>query len=349
MAFVQLSSARRWGDRARTSSFVTVLVTGGAGYIGSHTVRLLRERGRDVVVLDSMEFGHRESVLGAPLVEGHIDDAELVQRVVAEHGIESVDPLRRLQGRGRVDGAAGPLLREQRRWHQRAARRARAWPGSTRSCSPRPARCTARPRSCPVDETHSLGPESPYGESKRMVEQMLAWYDTCHDLRSVSLRYFNAAGASADGRIGEDWTYTLNLVPLVMKAALGRIPSVSVFGTDYDTPDGTAIRDYVHVEDLADAHLRALEYLEAGENEHRRSTSAPARVRRSARSSTRPGDASGVDIPVQDTDRRAGDPVAIYGDNRRAADLLGWRPDRNLTTIVSSAWQWHSTHPDGYA
>jgi UDP-glucose 4-epimerase len=325
---------------------VTVLVTGGAGYIGSHTVRLLRDRGRDVVVLDSMEFGHRDSVLGAPLVEGRIDDGELVQRVVAEHGIESVIHFAAYK-------AAGESMEQPARYFANNVGGTNALLDALRQAEVDKvvfsSTCAVygTPTKLPVDETHSLGPESPYGESKRMVEQMLAWYDTCHDLRSVSLRYFNAAGASADGRIGEDWTYTLNLVPLVMKAALGRIPSVSVFGTDYDTPDGTAIRDYVHVEDLADAHLRALEYLEAGErttaiNLGTGTGSSVREVIDAAR------DASGVDIPVKDTDRRPGDPVAIFGDNRRAADLLGWRPDRNLTTIVSSAWQWHSTHPDGY-
>jgi UDP-glucose-4-epimerase GalE len=203
------------------------------------------------------------------------------------------------------------------------------------------------PTALPVDETHPLSPESPYGESKRMVEQMLAWYDACHGLRSVSLRYFNAAGASADAQIGEDWTVTLNLVPLVMKAALGRAPHVSVFGTDYPTPDGTAIRDYVHVDDLADAHVRALDHLESGgpTTAINLGTGKGSSVREVIDAARR---ASGIDIPVVDADRRAGDPVAIYGDNRRAAEVLEWRPERDLDDIVSSAWRWHSTHPDGY-
>jgi UDP-glucose 4-epimerase len=325
---------------------MTVLVTGGAGYIGSHTVRLLRERARDVVVLDSMEFGHRDAVLDAPLVVGAIDDAELVQRTVAEHGVESVIHFAAYK-------AAGESMEQPSRYFSNNVGGTNALLDALRlaevdkvvfssTCA-----VYGTPTKLPVDEEHPLGPESPYGESKRMVEQMLGWYDACHDLRSVSLRYFNAAGASADGLIGEDWTYTLNLVPLVMKAALGKIPEVSVFGTDYATPDGTAIRDYVHVEDLADAHLRALEYLEEGGKTTavNLGTGTGSSVREVIDAARQ---ASGVDIPVRDTDRRPGDPVAIYGDNRKAADVLGWRPDRTLTTIVSSAWQWHSTHPDGY-
>jgi UDP-glucose-4-epimerase GalE len=325
---------------------MTVLVTGGAGYIGSHTVRLLRERGRDVVVYDSMEYGHRDAVLGAPLVVGPIDDRELVAKTVAEHGIESVIHFAAYK-------AAGESMEQPGRYFANNVGATNVLldtlqgAGVDKFVFSSTCAVYGTPTRLPVDEDHPLGPESPYGESKRMVEQMLAWYDACHGLRSVSLRYFNAAGAAADGRIGEDWTYTLNLVPLVMKAALGRTDAIEVFGTDYPTPDGTCIRDYVHVEDLADAHIRALDYLESGEKSTviNLGTGKGSSVREVIDAAR---DASGVDIPSRDTDRRKGDPVAIYGDNRKAADLLGWRPDRNLTTIVASAWQWHSTHPDGY-
>jgi len=326
---------------------VTVLVTGGAGYIGSHTVRLLRERGRDVVVLDSMEYGHEPALLGAPLVVGRIDDAELVATTVAEHGVESVIHFAGYK-------AAGESMEQPGRYFANNVGAtnglldALATAGVDRVVFSSTCAVYGTPTALPVDETHPLGPESPYGESKRMAEQMLRWYDTCHGVRSVALRYFNAAGASADGLIGEDWTYTLNLVPLVMKAALGLVPAVSIFGTDYPTPDGTAIRDYIHVEDLADAHLRALEYLDDGGKSTAINigTGTGSSVREVIDATQR---ASGVQIPVVEAERRVGDPVAIYGDNRRAGELLGWRADRNLDTIVSSAWQWHSTHPDGYA
>jgi UDP-glucose-4-epimerase GalE len=193
-----------------------------------------------------------------------------------------------------------------------------------------------------------LAPESPYAESKLIVERMLGWYDRCRELRSVSLRYFNAAGATPDGDFGEDWRVTLNLVPLVMKAAVGRTPEVQVFGTDYDTPDGTAIRDYIHVIDLADAHVRAIDLLERGAPSTTlnlgtgRGSSVLEVIDAAAR-------ASGRAIPVQKVGRRAGDPVAVYADNRKAVDALAWKPRYDLDEIVAHAWRWHSTHPDGYA
>jgi UDP-glucose 4-epimerase len=325
---------------------MTVLVTGGAGYIGSHTVRLLRERGRDVVVLDSLELGHRAAVLDAPLVVGQVEDTALVEKIVEDFGVDAVIHFAAYKSAGEsvhepekyfrnnVGGSLG-LLEGLRR------------SGVRRFVFSSTCATYGTPETLPVPEAHALVPESPYGESKLMVERILHWYDTAHDLRSVSLRYFNAAGASRDARIGEDWTVTLNLIPLVMKAALGRVPLLQVFGTDYPTPDGTAIRDYIHVEDLADAHLKALEYLEHDGattiiNVGTGTGSSVQEVIDMARK------VSGVDIPVEYVGRRAGDPVAVYADNRKARDLLGWRPDHSLENVVASAWAWHSSHPDGY-
>lgn len=325
---------------------MTILVTGGAGYIGSHTVRLLREQGRDVVVLDSLELGHRAAVLDAPLVVGDIADRELVGRVVAEHGVDAVVHFAAYK-------AAGESMEKPERYFANnvagtnALLDALGRAGVRRIVFSSSCAVYGTPTQLPVGEDHPLGPESPYGESKRMVEQMLAWYDACHALRSVSLRYFNAAGASADGRIGEDWTVTLNLVPLVMKAALGLAPALTVFGTDYDTPDGTAIRDYVHVDDLADAHVRALDHLEAsGETTALNlGTGTGSSVKDVIESARR---ASGLAIPVTYGPRRSGDPVAVYGDNRRAGEVLGWKPRHGLDKVISTAWRWHSTNPDGY-
>ena len=325
---------------------MAVLVTGGAGYIGAHTARLLRERGRDVVIYDSLELGRREATLGAPLVVGDIADADLVRATIAEHGIDAIVHFAAYK-------AAGESMERPGRYFGNNVAKTNALLDAAQeagvgrfvfssSCS-----VYGTPTRLPVDESHPFDPESPYAESKRMVEDVLRWYDVAHDLRSVSLRYFNAAGASASGLIGEDWTVTLNLVPLVMKAALGRIPEVQVYGTDYPTRDGTAVRDYVHVDDLADAHVKALEHLEAGgaTTAVNLGTGVGSTVREvldTARQVT------GVDIPSVDAPRRAGDPTEVYGDNRRAQELLGWRADRNLETILASAWQWHSTHPDGY-
>ena len=242
---------------------MTVLVTGGAGYIGSHTVRALRADGADVVVLDSLEFGHRDAVLDAPLEVGDIADAELVRDVVGRHGVDSVVHFAGYK-------AAGESMEvPERYFDNNVARTARLLDvlqgcGVARVVFSSSCSVYGSPSTLPVDETHATGPESPYAESKLLVERMLRWFDECHGMRSVSLRYFNAAGASFDARIGEDSPKPLNLVPLAMLAALGKIPALSVFGTDYDTRDGTCIRDYIHVDDLADAHVRALRHLEQG-------------------------------------------------------------------------------------
>jgi UDP-glucose 4-epimerase len=327
---------------------MSVLVTGGAGYIGSHTVRLLRQLGEDVVVLDSMEFGHEEALLGdAPLVRGEISDRDLVTRIVVDHGVtdcvhfaayknagESMEQPERYFGNN-VTGS----------FHLIDALRLA---GVDRLVFSSTCAVYGTPKVVPVAESNELGPESPYGESKRMVEQMLRWYDECHRFRSVSLRYFNAAGAARDGAIGEDWTVTLNLVPLVMKALLGRVPSLKVFGTDYPTPDGTAIRDYIHVEDLADAHVKALEHLRRGQATT--SINLGTGTGSSVREVMSMAEAvSGRAVPHEDVARRAGDPVAVFADNAKAREVLDWRPDHDLRSIITSAWQWHSTHPDGFA
>ena len=204
------------------------------------------------------------------------------------------------------------------------------------------------PRTLPVDEDHPTGPESPYGESKRIVEQMLRWFDECHAMRSVSLRYFNAAGASSDALIGEDNPRPLNLVPLAMQAALGQLAVLQINGTDYPTPDGSTIRDYIHVDDLADAHVRALDYLADG------GASTVVNIGTGRGASTievidGTKRVSGVDFPTRPGPRRPGDPTEVYADNGRARDVLGWTPSYDLDAILETAWKWHSTHPHGYA
>lgn len=325
---------------------MTVLVTGGAGYIGSHTVRALRNRGDDVVVLDSLEYGHREAVLDAPLEVGDIADAALVQRVVGDYGVDAVVHFAAYK-------AAGESMEVPERYFEnnvgRTARLLAALHdlGVERIVFSSTCAVYGTPRTLPVDEQHPTGPESPYGESKRIVEQMLHWFDECHGMRSVALRYFNAAGASADARIGEDNPRPLNLVPLAMQAALGQIPVLTVNGIDYPTPDGSTIRDYIHVDDLADAHMRALDYLEQGGD----STIVNVGTGRGASTLEVIDGAkrvSGVDFATTTGPRRPGDPTEVFADNRRAHELLGWKPQHDLDGILASAWTWHSTHPDGY-
>lgn len=326
---------------------MTVLVTGGAGYIGSHTVRQLRAAGADVVVLDSMEFGNRAAVLDAELVEGDIADHALVTDLCRRRGVSQVVHFAAYKAVGESMEQPG------RYWRNNVAGSVELLEALVEvgvqqlvfssSCS-----VYGTPATVPVDETAPIHPESVYAETKAMIERALYWYSATKGLRSVSLRYFNAAGASDDAVIGEDWSRSQNLVPLVMKAALRKGPAVKVFGTDYPTPDGTGIRDYIHVDDLALAHLRSLDYLAAGgaTTALNVGTGVGSSVLEVIRATER---ISGVAVPHEIVDRRAGDPVASYADPALVQATLGWTATRGLDDIIASAWRWHSTHPDGYA
>jgi UDP-glucose 4-epimerase len=324
-----------------------VLVTGGAGYIGSHAVRLLRERGDQVVVLDTLELGHRAAIGNTPLVVGSTHDQSLVKEVVGDHKIEAVMHFAAYK-------AAGESMQHPGKYFENNVNGTLCLLQALRTEKVRhlvfssTAALYGTPKSLPVKETDPLQPENPYGESKLMVEQMLRWFDASHGLRSVSLRYFNAAGAAEGGHIGEDPRRAQNLIPLVLNAATGRTRAVSVFGTDYPTPDGTAIRDYIHVLDLADAHLKALDFLRANDRSEvfNLGTGRGASVTEVLNAARR---LSGVDIHAELVGRRAGDPVAVYADNTKARTTLGWNPRFGLDDIISSAWRWQSQHPDGYA
>jgi UDP-glucose-4-epimerase GalE len=326
---------------------MSVLVTGGAGYIGSHTVRQLVAAGTDVVVLDSMEYGNRAAVLDAELVVGDIADQALVTDLCRRREVTQVVHFAAYKAVGESMEQPG------RYWHNNVSgtvalvealleAEVRQLVFSS-SCS-----VYGTPAVVPVDESAPIGPESVYAETKAMVERILFWYGQTKGLRSVSLRYFNAAGASADGVIGEDWSRSQNLVPLVMKAALGMAPAVQVFGTDYPTPDGTCIRDYIHIEDLAAAHLKSLDYLAAGGDTTALNvgTGVGSSVLQVIEATER---ISGREVPKVLTERRAGDPVSTYADPATVHRVLGWSATRSLDDIIASAWQWHSTHPHGYA
>jgi UDP-glucose 4-epimerase len=325
---------------------MAILVTGGAGYIGSHTVRLLVERGDEVVVLDSLETGYREAVLDADLIVGDTRDQPLVARILAERNVDSVihfaahkAPGESMQDPGKYfdNNVAGALTLLQ----------AMDEAGVRNFVFSSTCAVYGTPTKVPVDESHPLNPESPYGESKRMVEQMLRWYDVCRGLGSVSLRYFNAAGASFDARIGEDWSATTNLIPVAMRAACHRGEPLQIFGDDYPTPDGTGVRDYIHVIDLADAHARALDYLKAGgaTTVLNLGTGVGSSVLEIIAALEK---ASSQPVPAVQSPRRPGDPSAVWADNTNARRTLGWEPQYRLDDIVATAWKWHSTHLDGY-
>lgn len=317
-----------------------ILVCGGAGYIGAHMVRRLQLDGHDVVVLDNLSTGHRAAVQGAGLVEADLLDAPELARVFDAHRFDCVMHFsaRSLVGesmarpyeyyRANVTGTLNLLEAMQRAGVQRFIFSSTAAVFGT-------------PRAPVIDETHPTAPINPYGATKLMVERVLADAATAHGLRSVSLRYFNAAGASPQGGIGESHVPETHLVPLAIAAALDTGRRLQVFGTDYDTPDGTCIRDYVHVDDLADAHVRAMDLTarEPGAHAFNLGNGAGFSVREVIASV---GRVSGREVPFEEAPRRAGDPPVLVASSTRARDVLGWTPQyRDLDAIVRTAWDWH--------
>jgi UDP-glucose-4-epimerase GalE len=317
----------------------SVLVTGGAGYIGSHACKTLARSGYRPIVLDDLSRGHREAVRWGPLIEGSIADRTGVAAVLADFEIsvvmhfaayayvgESVsDPA--MYYRNNLAGTLSLLEAMREVGVDKIV--------FSSSCA-----TYGIPASVPIRETAPQVPVNPYGETKLAIERALHWYEA-YRLRWVSLRYFNAAGADPDGEIGERHDPETHLIPLVLDAALGRRRHIEVYGTDYPTPDGTAIRDYIHVQDLAEAHLRALEHLEAGG----RSTALNLGTGHghSVREVVRTVETiSGRPVPCRDTARRSGDPPALVADPGLAAELLGWRARiSDLETIVRTALAFH--------
>jgi UDP-glucose 4-epimerase len=321
------------------------MVTGGAGYVGSLTIEVLVAAGHQVVAVDDLRTGRRAAVhAAAELVEGDIGDTDLVGRVLREHRVEAI-----------LHFAAASLVGESMQDPHRyfasntvtslALLRAAAEHGVDRIVFSSTAALYGTPASTPILEDAPLAPESVYGETKLQIEKAMQWLARTTGLASVALRYFNAAGASAER--GEDHRPETHLVPIVLQVALGQRDRVHVFGDDYPTRDGTAVRDYVHVLDLADAHLLALGALEPGvAKAYNLGNGAGASVNEvieAARGVT------GAAIPAVVAPRRAGDPPTLVADATRAHDELGWRPSRAaLEQIVESAWRWHRAHPDGY-
>lgn len=323
-----------------------VLVTGGAGYIGSHTVAALRAAGHDPVVLDTLQHGHPSAIPGVPLVVGDAGDRNLVRRLNERHRVEAVIHFAARKSVAESIADPGGYFQANVTGSLELMR-ALADGGPYRLVISSTCAVYGMPGELPVREASPLRPENPYGESKLMVEQMARWFEVAHGLRTVALRYFNAAGAALDGTNGEDWHRAENLVPVVLGVAGGRRKAVDVYGTDYPTPDGTAIRDYVHVLDLADAHVRALEHLahdgaSIALNLGTGRGASVIEVIEAARA------VSGQPIETREAPRRPGDPAAIWADGQLAHDVLGWTPRHDLASIVSSAWAWHERHPDGH-
>ena len=319
---------------------MTILVTGGAGYIGSHTVKLLHSLGREVVAFDSLQRGRRESLLDAPLVVGDIADEDLIERTCREHRITDIVHFAAYKSAGESMQRPGMYWRNNVQGTVHLVEGAlRA--GVTRLVFSSSAAVYGNPERVPVDETAPLRPENVYAETKAVMERVISWYGTTHGLRWASLRYFNAAGAADDGTIGEDWSITTNLVPLVMKAALGASGPVLVFGNDYPTTDGTGVRDYIHVEDLATAHVAAIDHLVAGLGSItvNLGTGRGSSVIEVLAATER---VSGKPVPHEIVARRPGDPAVVYANSSLAQQVLGWKATRGLDEIIASAYAWHS-------
>jgi UDP-arabinose 4-epimerase len=322
---------------------MNVLVTGGAGYIGSHTCKALAEAGHTPVAFDNLSMGHRWAVQWGPLVEADLADSRALREVLEDRRIDAV---MHFAGSALV----GESMRDPERYFSNNVVNTLNLLAETRRAGVRElvfsSSCATYgiPEEIPIREEHPQKPVNPYGESKLAVERILRWYGEAYGLRWAALRYFNAAGADADGVVGESHDPETHLIPLVLQAATGERRHVDVFGTDYDTPDGTCVRDYVHVSDLARAHVLALEKLRGGApsicvnlgggigNSVWEVIAAVERI-------------SGRSVAVVESPRRPGDPAVLRADVSRAEAVLGWKAEyADLDEIVRTAWRWETLH-----
>jgi UDP-glucose-4-epimerase GalE len=324
----------------------TVLVTGGAGYIGSHAAKVLSQAGHRVVIFDNLSAGHREAVLGAALIVGDTGDVETMRRAIRDSGASAVmhfaawlsvpDSVRDPAGyyRNNVTGTIGTLA-------AMAAEGCRQFVFSS-TCA-----VYGEPVETPIRETHPTSPVNSYGQTKLAIEHALPHFERAYGIRSVRLRYFNAAGADPDGELGEDHAPEIHVIPRAIEAARGG-PPIDVFGEDYPTPDGTCLRDYIHVMDLADAHLRALAWLQDGgaSGSYNAGTERPTSVKDVIDAVEK---VTGLPVARRSAPRRPGDPAILYASAERIRRDLGWVPQRPaLETIVADAWNWHAKHPRGF-
>jgi UDP-glucose-4-epimerase GalE len=323
-----------------------IFVTGGAGYIGSHAVRLLLSQGHDVWVYDDLSQGHRKAVPADRLIVGSLAESPRLDHALLAHQIEVVLHFAALS-------SVGESVREPGRYYQNnlvntlnlmeCARRNRI----SRFVFSSTAATYGIPESVPITEDEPQRPINPYGSGKLAVERALADYAGAYGWGYATLRYFNAAGASADGTIGEDHKPETHLIPLAIQAVLGIKPHLEVFGSDYPTPDGTCIRDFIHVEDLAGAHLLALERLEPGKGlRYNLGIGRGYSVREVIKTVEA---VTGKQVPVREGPRRSGDPAALVASGERIRKELAWRPRyTELRPIIETAWAWHRSHPRGY-
>ncbi|OPY56614.1 MAG: UDP-glucose 4-epimerase [Pelotomaculum sp. PtaU1.Bin035] len=326
---------------------MNILVTGGAGYIGSHTVRELINRNHRVVVLDNLSKGHRAAVKGVELIEGETADRDLLKKLFAKYDVEAVMHFA-------ASSLVGESVRQPSGYYRNNVVNGLSLLDAIVESSVRylvfssTAAVYGEPREVPIPEEHPAVPTNPYGATKLALEGAMRWYEDAYGLRYASLRYFNAAGADPAGDIGEDHEPETHLIPLVLKTALGLMPCLEIFGSDYPTPDGTCVRDYIHVNDLADAHILALEAMAAG---------APSKVYNLGNGSgysvldvVRAAEyVVGRPVKVSYAERRQGDPAVLVAGSDKIKGELNWRPRfAGLRDIIETAWLWHRGHPGGF-
>jgi UDP-glucose 4-epimerase len=323
-----------------------ILVTGGAGYVGSHTVRLLMGHGHDVWVFDNLSTGHREAVPDGRLIVADLKDSERLDHALIIHRIEAVLHFAAFAYVGESVTDPGKYYQNNLSATLNLMERMRK-AGVSRMVFSSSCVTYGVPEKQPLTEEMPQLPINPYGNTKLAIERALADYAVGYKWGYAALRYFNASGASADGTIGEDHDPETHLIPRVIWAAQGKIPHIEVFGTDYPTPDGTCVRDYVHVDDLAEAHRLVLDRLTPGVGlAYNLATERGSSVREVIKTVEA---VTGKRVPIREGPRRAGDPAELTADASKVRRELGWKPQyAELRPIVETAWNWHRTHPNGY-
>lgn len=327
---------------------MAILITGGAGYIGSHTVRHFLDKNEDVIVVDNLQSGHRKAVSVDHFYEVDLRDKKALDKVFKAHDIEAV-----------IHFAANSLVGESMEkpleyydnnvYGMMCLLEVMKENGVKKIVFSSTAATYGEPEQVPILEEAVTNPTNTYGETKLAMEKMMKWFDQAYGIRYVSLRYFNAAGAHESGEIGEDHNPETHLIPLILQVPLGKREKIYIFGDDYPTEDGTCIRDYIHVMDLASAHFLALEYLRQGKpsdifNLGNGNGYSVQEVIDTARKVT------GHSIPAEVAARRPGDPAVLIASSEKAKRVLGWEPQyESLEEIIRDAWNWHKKHPDGYA
>lgn len=326
---------------------MAVLVTGGAGYIGSHAVAALLERGEEVIVVDNLQQGHRQAVLGGQLYVGDLRDTAFMEQLFKENEIDSVIHFA-------ANSLVGVSMKEPYQYYHNNVygtlcllEQMNKY-GVNKIIFSSTAATYGEPEHVPILETDRTLPTNTYGETKLAMEKMMHWFDVAHGVKYVALRYFNAAGAHESGKIGEDHNPETHLVPLILQVPLGQREHISIFGDDYDTPDGTCIRDYLHVSDLADAHLLALDKLRAGGDSdvYNLGSGTGFSVKEMVEVARQ---VTGHPIPAKIVERRAGDPAVLIASSDKIKKELGWNPKKDkVEAIIADAWNWHKAHPNGY-